>query len=248
MAGQTAAIDTNRKAAVLADVLDVYSRLTGPAGEPLDQLTPALAAGLAPAAACYATPFWARSAGQNSAPLLWLWPPASWAEGQRPHELRLAAAFAIAAAADYLATATQPSRPLLTLVRNDGTAPAPVTRPRRPEPLDQLLTAIERRRANLVDVDGVDPVRSMRPRIDDQLALSAACYLRPAELRTPSRTLVPLMWALPDDTWIDYADRIDELIEGTALLLAAIELIDVTNAWKTRTAPLVVIEGRSERP
>lgn len=244
MAGQTAAVDTSRRAAVIADVLDVHARLSGPAGEPIGEISPAMAVGIGPAAACYATPSWARSSGRR-VPLLWLWPAPSWAEGPRPNELRLAAAFGLAAAVDHLNRQAEsaPARPTLTLVRSDGTTSGPPARGKDSGPLDLLLPAIERRRALLVDLDGVDPVRSLRPRIDDQLGLSAACYLLPAELRTPSCTNVPLMWALPDEDWIEYPDRVDELIEGIALLLAAIELVDLTEKWKTRIAPLVVIEG-----
>lgn len=245
MAGQTVAIDTTRKAAALADVLDAHVRLTGPGNEPIDQLSPAVSTGLVPAAACYAIPEWARSA-RKGAPLLWLWPANTWAEGPRPHEPRLAAAFAIAAAVDHLTREIPTPRPSLALVRNDGTTTQPALRSTT-APLDRLVVAVEQRRAGIVDGDGVDPARSLRPRIDDQLALPAACYLVPAELRAPSRTSVPLMWALPDETWIDYPDRLDELIEGIALLLATIELVDVTSTFRSRTARLAVIEGGAVR-
>jgi len=233
-------VDTTRRSAVLAEVLEVYRRLTGPGNEPIDEITETTAVGIAPAAACYAMPPWARSTGADEKPLLWLWPAPTWGAGDRDQELSLAAAFGVAAAVDYARRGEQP-RPTLSVVREDGST----SRRRRPEPdvPGWVVGLVEQRRAQLVDLDGGDPARSLRPRADERMALAAACYLLPSELRAQGRSAVPLMWAMPDHLWIDYPDRLDELIEGVALLLATIELTDVTRSYRSRPAPLTVIDG-----
>ena len=74
----------------------MWTQLTGPAGNDLSR-TAWIVAGIAPAAACYVMPSWARDRGATDIPLWWIWPPAIWVTGDRRQELLLAAALALAA-------------------------------------------------------------------------------------------------------------------------------------------------------
>lgn len=234
----------SRRTALLAEVIEVYGRLTDPNGRALNESNQRLAAGIAPAAACYALPEFARDLGSVGVPLLWTWPADSWAAGDRRNELLLAAALALAATLEQAKTGGMTDRPRLSVVR-DGDVPEDDQGERRPADhrIGWATAAVERVRADLVDVDGEDPSCSLRPMAVERLALAAACYLLPAELRAASRTGVPQMWAWPDATWIEHSDREGELLTGAAMVLATIELLDLTDNYRARSVPLAVING-----
>jgi hypothetical protein len=74
----------------------MWKQLTGSEGNDLSRTT-RIVAGIAPAAACYVMPSWARDRGATDVPLWWIWPAGSWVSGDRRQELLLAAALALAA-------------------------------------------------------------------------------------------------------------------------------------------------------
>lgn len=243
MTVRTAHVES-RRTAVLAEVIEIYGRLTDPNGRALNESNRQMAAGIGPAAACYALPEFARDLGSAGVPLLWTWPAESWAAGDRRNELLLAAALALAAILEHTPPVGTSDRPRLSVVR-DSKVPEVDQNSRRSADhrIDRATAAVERVRAKLVDVDGEDPSCSLRPMAVERLALAAACYLLPAELRAGSRTGVPQMWAWPDATWIEHADREGELLIGAAMVLATIELLDLTDNYRARSVSLAVING-----
>jgi hypothetical protein len=227
------------RAGIAAEVIELWTQLTGPDGNDLSR-TARIAAGIAPAAACYVMPSWARDQGATDIPLWWTWPPGSWVSGDRRQELLLAAALALAAV-EQAGTNGQP--PPLTLVRDvdETTRPAPAGHRRGSR--DRILTAVERARAELVDHEGLDPARSLRPSGLESLMLATACHLLPAEMREIGRAGVPQMWAWPTSSWIDIQDRATELTIAAAMAQAVIELHDRTETRCGRASTLAIIDG-----
>ena len=84
------------RAGIATEVIEMWKQLTGPDGNDLSR-TARISAGIAPAAACYVMPSWARDRGATDIPPWWTWPAASWVAGDRRQELLLAAALALAA-------------------------------------------------------------------------------------------------------------------------------------------------------
>ena len=84
------------RAGIATEVIEMWKQLTGPEGNDLSR-TARIVAGIAPAAACYVMPTWARDRGATDIPLWWTWPAGSWVSGDRRQELLLAAALALAA-------------------------------------------------------------------------------------------------------------------------------------------------------
>lgn len=250
MTTRTARVEQTRTAAVLAEIVDVCSRLTDPYGSPLGRSGRQTAAGFAPAAACYASPEFAREADAEGVPLFWTWPRQAWSSGDRRNELLLAGALALAAILHEQqdSQSTAQKRPRLSLVRDHDESPIVE---RRPDLVDHEAVAaaagsVAAARVELVDADGAEPTGSLRPMAVDRLALGAACYLLPEELRSDSRTGVPQMWAWPDATWIEHDDRIGELITGAAMVVATVELFDLAESFRGRTTSLAVVNGGAD--
>jgi hypothetical protein len=230
------------RAGIAAEVIEMWKQLTGPEGNDLSRTTQ-IVAGIAPAAACYVMPSWARDRGATDVPLWWIWPAGSWVSGDRRQELLLAAALALAAVEHT--GSHGPQTPPLTLVRDADeitrSAPAGHRRGSR----DRILAAVEQARADLVDHEGLDPARSPRPSGLESLMLATACHLLPAEMREIGRAGVPQMWAWPTSSWIDIQDRATELTIAAAMAQAVIELHDRTEKHRGRTSTLAIIDGQA---
>ena len=93
------------RAGIATEVTEMWKQLTGPEGNDLSR-TARIAAGIAPAAACYVMPTWARDRGATDVPPWWIWPARNWVPGERRQELLLAAALALAAAEENMAHAS----------------------------------------------------------------------------------------------------------------------------------------------
>jgi hypothetical protein len=65
------------RAGIATEVVEMWTQLTGPEGYDLSR-TARIVAGIAPAAACYVMPTWARDRGATGVPLWWTWPAGSW--------------------------------------------------------------------------------------------------------------------------------------------------------------------------
>ena len=61
------------RAGIATEVIEMWKQLTGPEGNDLSR-TARIAAGIAPAAACYVMPTWARDRGATGVPPWWIWP------------------------------------------------------------------------------------------------------------------------------------------------------------------------------
>ena len=231
-----AARDQSTAAAVMAEAADIWKLLVGPDGRPLATTAPAHVEGIAPAAACYLLPLWAREQSRTGVPLWWIWPDGSWGAGpSRRHELLLAAALGLAALEHHTPPWTGRT---LTVVPGAG---ALAKRPRIDDRRPAILQAVERARVGVRDYDGLDPATSTRPAAVEALTLAAACYLLPEVMRETGISNVPNLWAWPTKAWIQHDDRVSELMTGVALTLAAIELIDAEVLSRPRG--LAVIAG-----
>ena len=100
-------------------------------------------------------------------------------------------------------------------------------------------------RVDLVDHEGLDPARSLRPSGLESLMLATACHLLPAEMREIGRAGVPQMWAWPTSSWIDIQDRATELTIAAAMAQAVIELHDRAETRRGRTSTLAIIDGQA---
>lgn len=235
-----AAHDRSSGASVMAEVAEVWKLLVGPDGRPLATTSPAYVQGIAPAAACYLLPRWAREQSRTGVPLWWIWPDGSWGVSpSRRHELLLAAALGLAALEHHTPAWTGRA---LTVVSAGTSSKRPRIEDRRP----QMLQAVEQARVTLRDCDGQDPATSSRPTAVEALTLAAACYLLPEVMRETEASGVPNLWAWPRRTWIQHDDRVAEVITGIALTLAAIELTDATPA--NHPKHLAVIPGGGNQP
>src|SRR4029079_197497 len=215
---------------------------TAPGREGTPRLPPAgFPPGIAPAAACYVMPTWARDRGATGVPPWWIWPARNWVSGERRQELLLAAALALAAVEQT--DSHGPFPPPLTVVRDadEITRPTPVGHRRGSR--DRILAAVDQARTALVDHEGLDPARSLRPSGLESLMLATACHLLPAEMREIGRSGVPQIWAWPTSSWIDIQDRATELIIAAAMAQAVIELHDRTETRRCRTSTLTIIDG-----
>ena len=230
------------RAGIATEVIEMWKQLTGPEGNDLSR-TARIAAGIAPAAACYVMPTWARDRGATGVPPWWIWPARNWVSGERRQELLLAAALALAAVEQT--DSHGPFPPPLTVVRDadEITRPTPVGHRRGSR--DRILAAVDQARTALVDHEGLDPARSQRPSGLESLMLATACHLLPAEMRQIGRAGVPQMWAWPTSSWVDIQDRATELTIAAAMAQAVIELHDRTNARRGRTSTLAVINGKT---
>jgi len=229
------------RAGIATEVIEMWTQLTGPDGNDLSR-TARIVAGIAPAAACYVMPSWARDRGATDIPLWWTWPAGSWISGDRRQELLLAAALALAAVEQ---TPAHGQPPPLTVVRDTDETTRPAPAGHRRGSRDRILTAVEQARADLVDHEGLDPARSLRPSGLESLMLATACHLLPAEMREIGRAGVPQMWAWPTSSWIDIQDRATELTIAAAMAQAVIELHDRTETRRGRTSTLAIIDGRA---
>ena len=223
---------------IAAEVTELWEQLTGSDGSDLGR-TAGIVAGIAPAAACYVMPGWARNRGATGVPLWWIWPAGNWVSGERRQELLLAAALALAAAEQCIPQ-TPPPPPTLAVVRDaNGTRAQGHRRGSR----DRILAAVDQARADLVDHEGLDPARSLRPSGLESLMLATACHLLPPQMRVIGRAGVPQLWAWPTASWVDDLDRASELTISAAMVQAVIELHDRTEARRTRPSTLAVING-----
>ena len=217
-------------AAVMAEAAEIWELLVGPDGRPLATTAPAYVEGIAPAAACYLLPLWAREQSRTGVPLWWIWPDGSWGTGpSRRYELLLATALGLAALEHH--TPPWTGRALTVVPDSAGTSSK---RPRIDDRRPAILQAVERTRVDLRDYDGLDPATSSRPTAVEALTLAAACYLLPEVMRETGAYDVPNLWAWPTTAWIQHDDRATELMTGVALALAAIELIDAATASHPR--------------
>lgn len=232
-----AAREQSTTAAVIAEAAEIWQLLVGPDGRPLATTCPAYVEGIAPAAACYLLPLWAREQSRSGVPLWWIWPDGSWGAGpSRRHELLLAAALGLSAVEHHTPPWTGRT---LTVVPD--TAGTPTKRLRLDDRRSAILQALEQARMAVRDCDDLDPATSSRPAAVEALTLAAACYLLPEVMREKGASEVPKLWAWPTKAWIDHDDRAAELMSGVALALAAIELIDAGAASHPRS--LAVIAG-----
>ena len=233
-----AARDQSVAAAVMAEAADIWELLVGPDGRPLATAAPAYVEGIAPAAACYLLPLWARERSRTGVPLWWIWPDSSWGAGpSRRHELLLAAALGLAALEHHTPPWTGRT---LTVVPD--VAGAPAKRPRIDDRRPAILQAVEQTRMEVRDYDDLDPATSSRPAAIEALTLAAACYFLPEVMRETGASEVPNLWAWPSKAWIRHDDRAADLMTGVALALAAIELID-TAASVRHPRSFAVIPG-----
>jgi hypothetical protein len=230
------------RAGIAAEVIEMWKQLTGPDGDDLSRTT-RIVAGIAPAAACYVMPSWARDRGATDVPLWWIWPAGSWVSGDRRQELLLAAALALAAVEHT--GSHGPQTPPLTLVGDADEITRSTPAGHRRGSRDRILAAVEQARADLVDHEGLDPARSPRPSGLESLMLATACHLLPAEMREIGRAGVPQMWAWPTTSWIDIQDRATELTIAAAMAQAVIELHDRTEKRRGRTSTLAIIDGQA---
>ncbi len=232
-----AARDQSVAAAVMAEAAEIWELLVGPDGRPLATTGPAYVEGIAPAAACYLLPLWAREQSRTGVPLWWIWPDGSWGAGpSRRHELLLAAALGLAALEHH-----NPPWTGRTLTAVPDTAGTPAKRPRIDDRRPGILQAVEQTRMEVRDYDDLNPATSSRPAAIEALTLAAACYLLPEVMREKGASEVPNLWAWPTKAWIHHDDRATELMTGVALALAAIELMDAGTAGHPR--PLTVLAG-----
>jgi nucleotide-binding universal stress UspA family protein len=229
------------RAGIATEVIEMWTQLTGPEGNDLSR-TARIIAGIAPAAACYVMPSWARDRGATGVPPWWTWPAKSWLPGDRRQELLLAAALALAAVEQ---TPTHGQPPPLTVVRDADETTRPASAGHRRGSRDRILAAVEQARADLVDHEGLDPARSLRPSGLESLMLATACHLLPAEMREIGRAGVPQMWAWPTTSWMDIQDRATELTIAAAMAQAVIELHDRTEKLRGRTSTLAIIDGQA---
>ena len=230
-----AARDQSTTAAVMAEAADIWELLVGPDGRPLATTAPAYVEGIAPAAACYLLPLWAREQSRSGVPLWWIWPDGSWGAGpSRRHELLLAAALGLAAVEHHTPPWTGRT---LTVVPDN--AAVRTKRPRVDDRRPAILQAVEQARVEVRDYDDLDPATSSRPAAVEALTLAAACYLLPEVMREKEASEVPKLWAWPTEAWIHHDDRAAELMTGVALALAAIELIDASAASHPRSLAIV---------
>ena len=230
------------RAGIATEVTEMWKQLTGPEGNDLSRTT-RIVAGIAPAAACYVMPNWARNRGTTDVPLWWTWPAESWVSGDRRQELLLAAALALAAVEQT--DSHGPLPPPLTVVKDADEITRPTPAGHRRGSRDRILAAVDQARADLVDHEGLDPARSLRPSGLESLMLATACYLLPAEMREIGRAGVPQMWAWPTSSWIDIQDRATELTIAAAMAQAVIELHDRTETRRGRTSTLAIIDGKA---
>lgn len=229
------------RAGIATEVTEMWKQLTGPEGNDLSR-TARIVAGIAPAAACYVMPSWARDRGVANVPMWWTWPAGSWVSGERRQELLLAAALALAAV-EQAGPAQPPST--LTLVRDADEISRSTPFGHRRGARDRILSAVDQAREDLLDHEGLDPAQSLRPAGLESLMLATACYLLPVEMREIARAGVPQMWAWPTSSWIDIQDRAAELTIAAAMAQAVIELYDRTDARRGRTAAFAVIDGQA---
>ncbi len=231
-----AARDQSAAATIMAEAVEIWELLVDPDGRPLASTAEAYVEGIAPAAACYLLPLWAREQSRTGAPLWWIWPDSSWGAGpSRRHELLLAAALGLAALEHHTPPWTGRT---LTVVPDSAGSPA--GRPRIDDRRPALLQTIEQARAEVRDYDGLDPATSSRPAALEALTLAAGCYFLPEVMREMGAAEVPNLWAWPTKAWIQHDDRAAELITGVALALAAIELVDASEATHSRTLSVIV--------
>jgi hypothetical protein len=109
---------------------------------------------------------------------------------------------------------------------------------------DRILAAVAQARADLVDHEGLDPARSLRPSGPESRMLATACHLLPAEMHEIGRAGVPQMWAWPTSSWADIQDRAAELTMAAAMAQAVIELYDRTNARRGHPSTFAIIGGQ----
>jgi hypothetical protein len=230
------------RAGIATEVIEMWKQLTGPEGNDLSR-TARIAAGIAPAAACYVMPTWARDRGATGVPPWWIWPARNWVSGERRQELLLAAALALAAAEENMAH--EPLAPTLAVVGDAPGRGRPTASGARRSSRDRVLAAVGQARTALVDHEGLDPVRSRRPSGLESLMLATACHLLPVEMRGIGCAGVPQMWAWPASSWVDIHDRATELTIAAAMAQAVIELYDRTNARRGRTSTLAIIDGHA---
>ncbi len=213
--------DQSVAAAVMAEVAEIWELLVDPDGRPLAPTAPAYVEGIAPAAACYLLPLWAREQSRTGVPLWWIWPDGSWGAGpSRRDELLLGAALGLAALEHHSPPWT--GRTLTVVPDGAGT---PAKRARIDDRRPAILQGVEQARIEVRDYDDLDPATSSRPTAVDALTLAAACYLLPEVMREMGASEVPNLWAWPTKAWIHHDDRAAELMTGVALALAAVELI-----------------------
>lgn len=122
-----------------------------------------------------------------------------------------------------VATASQPSRYLVKVLRD-----------------------LAAQREMLVDPDGRDPALSDRGSSGpDALELNAACLALPDYARELGVAGTPLLWSWPGYTYTIGQNRRDELLQAAALLVAAVERIDMS-ATRSRPELRVVDEGQDQ--
>lgn len=107
-------------------------------------------------------------------------------------------------------------------------------------PRARVLAELAARREVLQGPDGVDPVLSNRPSAgEDALELNAACLALPEYARELGKSGTPLLWSWPARMYRIGAERRAELLEAAALLVAAVERLDVAAAGRRRRLRVV---------
>ena len=105
----------------------------------------------------------------------------------------------------------------------------------------RILAELACVREGLIGPDGRDPALSppLGPE-DDVVEMCAAVYAMPEQFREVSRTGVPLMWSWPSKFY-SRCGRRDQLLLAGALILTAIERIDLGESRRRR--PLQIVDA-----